>query len=218
MLDQELALFKKGCFEPVDSSFIAEGNKALSDLSIVQKKFGKKDMDTLLNELHDSVVGSYLGFSLVNTEKHGFDCKLNSKSDIYLESKVASIGSDSWQATFNDTTYEKALAFKDRKVWLALSVWESASELMCICYGQDERIGDFLKEKIDRFKEGKTVRSTQSISFEKLVFDYKFDILSIDGNTDKVYRKLVLHNSRFKKYSPERIKKLYGFKMPFEKR
>lgn len=143
MLDQELALFRKGSFEPVDSSFIAEGNKALSDLSIVQKKFGKKDMDTLLNELHDSVAGSY------------------------LESKVASIGSDSWQATFNDTTYEKALAFKDRKVWLALSVWESASELMCICYGQDERIGDFLKEKIDRFKEGETVRSTQSISFEK---------------------------------------------------
>ena len=146
MKNQKLQLFGKGNFQLIDNNFMIEGYSALKELEILQQKYQKNDMDTLLNELHDSMIGYYLGFSLVNVEKHGFDCKYSEDKDIYLESKVASFSAQTWNATFNDTTYEKAEAFGDKKVWLALSVWESASKLLCICYGQNEGIETFLKQ------------------------------------------------------------------------
>ena len=176
-----------------------DGYQALDGLEKLQKKYDKKDMDTLLNELHDSMVGHYLGFELVNTEKHGLDCKYSKDRNIFLESKVASFAATTWNATFNDTTYDKAKAFGDKKVWLALSVWESASNLLCICYGQNEGIEDFLNEKIDRFMAGETIRSTQSISFSTLIFEYGFKLLSITKTPEELYRILSLKNSKLQK-------------------
>lgn len=83
-------LLHKGNFQPINDSFIKESRCTLQELSKIQEKFKKNDIDNLLNELHDSIVGRYLGFKLINVEKHGFDCKLNNKNDIFLESKVAS--------------------------------------------------------------------------------------------------------------------------------
>ena len=171
-------LFAKGRFAPINERFIKESIIQLKGLAAIQAKYRKGDMDTLLNELHDSIVGKYLGFELVNTEKHGFDCKLNKAQDIFLESKTVSYLSNSWNATFNDTTMEKADAFRDKKVWLALSLWQNASDLLCICFGQNKKIGDLLEDGVKKHQAGKTVRSTQSISFSKLVFDLHFKILS----------------------------------------
>lgn len=179
----------------------------------VQIKFNKKDTDTFINELRDSIVGYALGFELINVEKHGFDCKTkDNMSSKYLEVKNASFSSKQWQATFNDTTYEKAEAFKDEKLFLALAVWKEASDLLFICYGQDERIGDFLKSKIHVFKSGEVVRSTQSISLRNLVFDYNFRILTISKSRDDVYEYIVYKNKAFREYNKDEILELKDFK------
>lgn len=211
MLNNNLDYFRKGNFEPINKKFMKDGLYALNQLSDFQNQYKKGDMDTLLNELHDSIVGHYLGFQLVNTEKHGFDCKYSFHHDIFLESKVASYSASTWNATFNDTTYEKAEAFKDKKVWLALSIWQSASDLLCICYGQNDKIGDFLKQKVDHFKAGNVVRSTQSISMTTLVFNYGFKILSTSYEPEKLKNLLILENSSFKKLELSKIHTLSTF-------
>lgn len=169
-------LLGKGEFKKINNEFIKEGGEALSYLSDVQQKFKKTDTDTFINELRDSMVGEILGFNEVNIAKHGFDCR-NSKG-IYLEVKNASFSAQSWQATFNDTTYEKAEAFTSDNLYLALAVWDKAADLLFIVYGKNKYIGLYLMDKIKHFKEGYTVRSTQSISYTKLISKYGFKIIT----------------------------------------
>ena len=209
--DQNLSLFKKGTFLSIDNRFMIEGHEVLQRVQEVQEKFHKEDTDTFINELRDSIAGYTLGFELVNTQKHGFDCKKSNKEECYLEVKSASFIADSWQATFNDTTEEKAEAFKDKKVYLALAVWKNASDLLFICYGQNEKIGDYLEEKVKWFKAGKTVRSTQSITLSKLVFDYGFKILAVNKSKSEVLSLLRLKDSSFKRMSDDNVIELSDF-------
>lgn len=176
-LDQDLAIFRRGSYQPIDRDFISEASQAILPLVTVQKKYGKLDNDSFFNELKDGMIGAYLGFDLVNTQKHGLDAK-NSQTGCYLEVKQASFNTSSWGATFNDTTYEKAQAFKDRKMFLAVGVWAGISELLFIVHGQNPNIGDYLQSRVDFFKEGGSVRSTQSISVKRLVAEYGFLIYS----------------------------------------
>lgn len=192
-------LLNKGNFVPINHNFMTEGIDVLQNLSTVQERYDKNDTDTFINELRDSLVGYKLGYELVNIEKHGFDCKKSSSVDIFLEAKQASFDAQSWQATFNDTTYEKAEAFKSPNLFLALAVWKNAADLLFICYGQNSRIGEFLKEKIDWFKAGNTVRSTQSISVTTLVFDYGFKVISINKTKQQLLDVLRNKNRSFLK-------------------
>ena len=187
---KDLKLFSKGKFSHIDNEFIAEGVLALRELQKVQERFNKNDTDTFINELRDQIVGHTLGFDLVNVEKHGFDCKMADKKDIFLEVKAASYDSSTWNVTFNDTTLEKANCFKSKKLYLALAVWKDASDLLFICFGQNENIGKLLEEKVKWFKAGNTVRSTQSISFSKLIKDFGFKICTVDRSTEDV-KKLI---------------------------
>ena len=149
-------------------------------------------------------------------EKHGFDCKYNNGKAIFLESKVASFSAGSWSATFNDTTLEKAEAFKSDKVWLALSVWTSACDLLFICYGQNPKIGDFLEEKVKYFKAGNTVRSTQSISFSKLITDYGFRVLSTSKSPADLRKIIGLKSVQLAKHlTANKIDTLQTFKEPY---
>lgn len=211
MKDNDLSLFKKGKFLPIDNQFMTEGHEVLQRVQEVQEKYNKQDTDTFINELRDSIAGYTLGFSLVNTEKHGLDCKLSAEDDCFLEVKSASFIATSWQATFNDTTLEKAEAFKDKKVYLALAVWKNASDLLFICFGQNERIGEYLETKVKWFKQGKTVRSTQSISLSTLVFEYGFKILAVNKSKEEVLSLLRLKNSKFNKLSKNKIISLNEF-------
>ena len=192
-------LFKKGTFKKIDNNFMVAGQEALIRLSDVQKQFNKGDIDSLLNELHDSMVGFYLGFQLVNVEKHGFDCKYSEKLDVFLESKVAALSAKTWNATFNDTNLDKCNAFKSEKLWLALSIWSNASELLCICYGQNPKIGEYLEGRVKSFKEGNSVRSTQSISFQKLIEDYGFRVLTISRTPQELINILSLKSKSLSK-------------------
>lgn len=205
MKDEKLELFKKGKFINIDNDFMIEGHEVLQNVSKIQIKYNKNDTDTFINELRDSIVGYTLGFSLINIEKHGFDCKKSTNEEKYLEVKSANFTANSWQATFNDTTFEKCEAFKDKKLYLALAIWKNASDLLFICYGQNEKIGLFLEEKVKWFKNGNTVRSTQSISLSKLIFDYDFKILSISKTKDELFEILRLKNREFNKLSKEKI-------------
>lgn len=203
MQNKKFDLFEKGNFAPMDNNFMTEGHEALLELHTVQEKYDKGDTDTFINELRDSITGYKLGFDLINTEKHGYDCKKTGDINRYLEVKAASFVSNTWQATFNDTTLEKAETFQDKKLFLALSVWKNASDLMFICFGQNKKLGEFLYEKVEHFLGGNTVRSTQSIGLSRLIFEYDFRIL-IDG--DSRSRKDVLDILKLKSRSFNKLK------------
>lgn len=190
---------------------MVEGQEVLQKVQEVQVKYKKEDTDTFINELRDSIAGHTLGFDLVNIEKHGFDCKKSDTENLFLEVKSASFVARQWNATFNDTTLEKAEAFKDEKVYLALAVWKDASELLFICYGQNEKIGEFLEKQVHWFKEGHTTRSTQSISLSALVFTYGFKILAVNKSVEDVKNLLRLKSRTFNKLKDDMIVSIEDF-------
>jgi len=115
--NQDLSLFNKGTYKEIDRIYISRVQNAMFKVMELQEEYGKYDNDSFLNEMKDSMVGMYLGYDFVNTDKHGFDAKRkNYEYDEWLEVKQVSFKSESWQATFNDTTIEKAEAFKDIKL------------------------------------------------------------------------------------------------------
>ena len=193
-----IELLKKGKYKRINQNFLLEGHEVLEEVTKVQEKWGKGDTDTFINELRDSMAGYYLGYELVNVEKHGFDCKMSEHEDIFLEVKSASFAASTWGATFNDTTIEKAKCFQSDKVYLCLAVWKNASNLLFMAYGQNPKIGEFLESKVQRFLEGKGgVRSTQTISLSQLIFDYDFDIICVNKTKEEVKSILTLKSKAF---------------------
>lgn len=174
--NQSLHIFEKGNYVPINNDFIADAIKSMQPLYAIQAKYAKNDTDTFINEVRDSLIGRYLGFDLINENKHGFDGKKTS-SEHYLEVKQASFSSSTWGGTFNDTNLEKAEAFKDEKLFLAVALWDGMTELIAMVYGQNPLIGDFLEESVRRVANTST-RSTQSISISNLVNRYGFKIIA----------------------------------------
>jgi hypothetical protein len=205
MKNQDLSLFKKGNYQPINNDFITEGHEVLQEVKMIQEKFNKADTDTFINELRDSIVGYELGMELVNTNKHGFDCKKSVGGDIWLEVKSASFSSSSWSATFNDTNIEKAKAFQDEKLFLALAVWNGASDLLFICFGQNENLGYWLEEKVNNFYNGNGVRSTQTISISDLINKYGFKVLAVNKTKQDVYEILRYKSRALKNISRDII-------------
>lgn len=205
-------LFKKGTFKKIDNNFLIEGTEVLSQVTKVQEKYKKEDTDTFINELRDSLAGYYLGYDYVNVDKHGFDCKLNDVDDVFLEVKSASFVAKSWGATFNDTTFEKADCFKSPNVYLCLAVWKDASDLLFMVYGQNSLIGDFLYKKVDQFKnQHTTVRSTQTIGINQLVFEYGFDIITSSRTKEEIYKILTMKSRTFYSLNKDKILTLDEF-------
>ena len=213
MKNQDLSQFNKGTFEEINSEFIADGLCVMSGLAEWQKKYNSMDTDTAINELRDAIVGRYMGFQLINKDKHGLDCKLNANTNIFLESKVCNNLTKA-TATFNDTTLEKAEVFKDEKTWLALSMWRSASDLVCICYGQHEGIGEYLEERV-RAVANTSSRSTQSISLANLVNKYGFTIVAISMRKEELYTLLTSTYSSLRTMSRDKIIDLSEFTPPY---
>ena len=187
IMDTTNTLFNAGNFEAHNINFLIDTKDALKVLAEVSKKYGKLDIDTLLNEFHDSYIGEKLGFSEVNVSKHGFDCCDNNGR--FLESKVSSASASSYTATFNDTNLEKADSFKKDNVWLAYSIWADPATPICVAYGQHKGIGEFLEQKVRKFKSGKGgVRSTQSVSLTNLLFKYGFKLYALDYSKEEVVK------------------------------
>ncbi|WP_338822373.1 hypothetical protein [Mycoplasmopsis felifaucium] len=192
------SLLTKGNYKPINKNFLVEGHEVLEEVAKVQEKYNKSDTDTFINELRDSMAGHYLGYELVNTNKHGFDCKLSVNRDIFLEVKSASFSASTWSATFNDTTIEKAQCFENDKVYLCLAIWKNASNLLFVIYGKNPKIGQYLQEKVEKFLKGEGgVRSTQTISLSQLIFEYDFDIICINKSKEEVKSILQLKSKHF---------------------
>lgn len=191
--DQDLSIFRKGRYVDIDNNFIAETVKVLQPLYEIQKKYNKFDADTFINEFRDSLVGRYLGYELVNELKHGFDGKKTDKEE-YLEVKQASFSSSSWGGTFNDTNLEKAEAFKDKKTYLAVAIWDGMTELLAIVYGQNSEIGYFLEEAVNRVANTST-RSTQSLSVSALVNKYGFKVIAPPAKTKEEVQQIFITKS-----------------------
>lgn len=49
--NQDLDIFRKGHFEPMDRTFMTESFIAMKPLMDIQKKYNKMDNDTLFNEM-----------------------------------------------------------------------------------------------------------------------------------------------------------------------
>ena len=79
-------IFKKGNYKPIPSAFRTKGFLALEELTKFQEEFDNWDTDTTINEIRDAIIANYLGFDLLNFDKHGFDAK-SSKKNKFLEVK-----------------------------------------------------------------------------------------------------------------------------------
>src|SRR3989344_5121776 len=192
-------IFEKGKFESLSNEFKQQGLLALQQLSEFQEKFSVYDTDTTINSIRDTIVASYLGFELINTEKHGFDAKRNRTGE-FLEVKQCSLSAKRWGGTWNDTNIEKAKAFSDKRLFTAIAVWRGASDLQFVIYGQNKDLGKYLLDRVKNRKHGS--RSTQNVNIETLIKKYKFSIVCPPDKTKEyVSTILVGYKKHLSKYS-----------------
>lgn len=173
-----------GKFKEIDNAFIDDVFNAFGPLEEIQNKYGKSDNDTCINEARDAKVAQILGYTHINTDKHGWDAK-NDKE--FLEVKQASISSKSLGATFNDTSIEKTEEISGGNVAIALAVWSSLKNLLFIVYGNNPNIGDCLKEKIKNSVKNKSIRpGTQTITLKDLLTKYGFKVKPVNATEEQV--------------------------------
>ena len=186
-------IFSKGNYKPISSEFRISGIFALEELTKFQDKFDIHDTDTTINSIRDAIVANYLGYDLLNFDKHGFDAK-NSKTNTFLEIKQCSLSSKKLGGTWNDTNEEKAMAFSDPKLFTVVAVWRGASDLQFMVYGQNEKLGKHLYRLVTERKVGS--RSTQSIGIEKLIKDFGFSVICPPDKTKEFIFKLIINYSK----------------------
>jgi hypothetical protein len=81
-----MTIFEKGNYQPVPVEFRSLGMCALEELSKFQNKFEIYDTDTTINAIRAPIIANYLGYDLLNIDKHGFDAKKENKNK-FLEVK-----------------------------------------------------------------------------------------------------------------------------------
>lgn len=186
-------IFSKGDYKPVPAEFRTLGVLSLDELTRFQDKFQIFDTDTTINSIRDAIVSNYLGFDLLNFNKHGFDAKRSSK-DEYLEVKQCSISSRRLGGTWNDTNEEKARAFSDSRLFTVVAVWKGASDLQFMVYGQHKSLGKHLLERVRNRKDGS--RSTQSVGIDSLLKKYNFNLVTPPDKTKEFISTLVINYQR----------------------
>ena len=188
-------IFAKGDYQPISSTFRTQGLSLLNEISSFQNKFEIQDTDTAINAIRDSLIANYLGYDLLNMDKHGFDAR-KSKKEEFLEIKQCSFSSNSWGGVWNDTNEEKARAFSDERLFTAVALWKNASDLQFIVYGQNNKLGQDMLSMVRKRKTGS--RSTQSFSIMKLIKNYRFKVVCPpDKNKDFVYSLLIAQTKNF---------------------
>lgn len=192
-------IFQKGDYRPIPHSFKTKGIIALEELTKFQDEFQSYDTDTTINEIRDSIVGNYLGYDLLNFNKHGFDGK-SSKTEKFLEVKQCSVFSKRLGGTWNDTNEEKAMAFSDERLFTAVGIWKGAADLQFIVYGQHIDLGKYLLERV-RAVANTSTRSTQNVGIEKMIQEYGFKVIvPPDKKKEFVYKLLVNYKRNISTY------------------
>ncbi|WP_291728681.1 hypothetical protein [Bernardetia sp.] len=187
-------IFEKGDYKPIPTSFKMKGIMALEELTKFQQEFESYDTDTTINEIQDSIVGNYLGYDLLNFNKHGFDPK-SSKTGKFLEVKQCSIFSKRLGGTWNDTNEDKALAFSNEMLFTAVGIWKGAADLQFIVYGQHEKLGQYLFERVKAVANTST-RSTQSVEIGKMIKEYNFKVIVPPDKTKEFVYKILINYKR----------------------
>lgn len=187
-------IFNKGKFESVSSDFRTLGILSLQDLSKFQEKFEMYDTDTTINTIRDAIVANYLGFDLLNFQKHGFDAKKSKKNE-FLEIKQCSISSKRLGGTWNDTNEEKAKAFSDKRLWTAVAIWKGASDLQFIVYGQHKDLGEYLLKRVIAVQNSST-RSTQNVGIDNLIKKYSFCVVCPPDKKKEFILQLIVNYQR----------------------
>ncbi|WP_217192944.1 hypothetical protein [Bernardetia litoralis] len=117
-----------------------------------------------------------------------------------MEVKQCSIFSKRLGGTWNDTNEEKALAFSNKKLFTAVGVWKGAADLQFIVYGQHEKLGEYLLERV-RAVANTSTRSTQSVEIGKMIKEYGFKvIISPDKDRSLVYKLLINYKKSISSY------------------
>jgi hypothetical protein len=174
-----------GKFERINENFLSETFDVFALLETIQKKYGKTDNDTIINEARDAKVAQVLGYNNINTDKHGWDAKADTEE--FLEVKQASISSHSIGATFNDTTIEKTEEISKGNVTIALAVWSSLKDLLFVVYGKNAAIGEHLKQKIIQSKANNAIRpGTQSITVKDLIVKFGFKVRPVSMSKEEI--------------------------------
>ena len=174
-----------GKFEKINDNFLNETFDVFALLESIQKKYGKTDNDTIINEARDAKVAQVLGYNNINTDKHGWDAKADTEE--FLEVKQASISSQSIGATFNDTTIEKTEEISKGNVTIALAVWSSLKDLLFVVYGKNAAIGEHLKQKIIQSKANNAIRpGTQSITMKDLIVKFGFKVRPVSMSKEEI--------------------------------
>jgi len=178
-----------GKFERINENFLSETFDVFALLETIQKKYGKTDNDTIINEARDAKVAQVLGYNNINTDKHGWDAKADTEE--FLEVKQASISSHSIGATFNDTTIEKTEEISKGNVTIALAVWSSLKDLLFVVYGKNAAIGEHLKQKIIQSKANNAIRpGTQSITMKDLIVKFGFKVRPVSMSKEEISKTL----------------------------
>lgn len=178
-----------GKFERINENFLSETFDVFALLETIQKKYGKTDNDTIINEARDAKVAQVLGYNNINTDKHGWDAKADTEE--FLEVKQASISSHSIGATFNDTTIEKTEEISKGNVTIALAVWSSLKDLLFVVYGKNAAIGEHLKQKIIQSKDNNAIRpGTQSITMKDLIVKFGFKVRPVSMSKEEISKTL----------------------------
>lgn len=178
-----------GKFEKINDNFLNETFDVFALLESIQKKYGKTDNDTIINEARDAKVAQVLGYNNINTDKHGWDAKADTEE--FLEVKQASISSQSIGATFNDTTIEKTEEISKGNVTIALAVWSSLKDLLFVVYGKNAAIGEHLKQKIIQSKANNAIRpGTQSITMKDLIVKFGFKVRPVSMGKEEITKTL----------------------------
>jgi hypothetical protein len=203
-------IFQKGNYKSVPPEFRILGITSLEELTKFQNKFEIYDTDTTINAIRDAIVSNYLGYDLLNFDKHGFDAK-SSKSGSFLEVKQCSLNSKRLGGTWNDTNEEKAIAFSDPRLFTVVAVWKGASDLQFLVYGQHQDLGKHLHRLVTSRKPGS--RSTQSIGIEKLIKDFNFSVICPpDKQKEYICKLIVNYNKSLANYvTPHYIKNIQDF-------
>ena len=174
-----------GKFEQINEDFLNETFDVFALLEDIQKKYGKTDNDTIINEARDAKVAQVLGYNNINTDKHGWDAKADTEE--FLEVKQASISSHSIGATFNDTTIEKTEEISKGNVTIALAVWSSLKDLLFVVHGKNAAIGEHLKQKIIHSKANNAIRpGTQSITMKDLIVKFGFKVRPVSMSKEEI--------------------------------
>lgn len=176
-------------FELLTEEQALSDKECLKIFSYHQEKRGILDTDRCINEMRDGYAGRLIGFNYINKCKNGFDCA-NENGD-KLEVKSINACAKSWGATFNDTTEEKALSFKNEKVYLQVPIWINAFKMSFFLINNNPKVGNFLLDKVKKYINNRnSFRCTQTLNVTKLYKEFGFKIVAVDETKEQVVNRL----------------------------